>query len=132
MPPRVIYDGPHGSLHVRGTSLNRGQATDVDDHAAARLEGVAGVHIIGDSAPADHGDSDVGKTGPSTAEVRAWAKENDYKVTARGKIADEVYEAYRAAHAEPVEDDDAGQGDGDSSGDGQTGNEPGDGDKGDG
>lgn len=37
-------------------------------------------------------------TGPSAAEVRAWAKENGLDVPDRGRVSAEVREAYDAAH----------------------------------
>jgi hypothetical protein len=35
---------------------------------------------------------------PSTAEVRAWARDNDINVPERGKLRPEVWDAWRAAH----------------------------------
>ncbi|MGQ0718892.1 MAG: ERCC4 domain-containing protein [Pseudonocardiales bacterium] len=37
--------------------------------------------------------------GPSTAEVRAWARSQDITVPERGKLRPEVWDAWRAAHA---------------------------------
>lgn len=36
--------------------------------------------------------------GEDTAKIRAWAKENGYDVSERGRIAADVKEAYAAAH----------------------------------
>ncbi|MFE0359338.1 Lsr2 family protein [Streptomyces nigra] len=36
--------------------------------------------------------------GPSTEEVRVWARENGYVVSNRGRVAREVREAFDAAH----------------------------------
>ncbi|MFD8888866.1 histone-like nucleoid-structuring protein Lsr2 [Streptomyces erythrochromogenes] len=36
--------------------------------------------------------------GPSTAQIREWAKENGHKVNERGRISTEVREAYEAAN----------------------------------
>lgn len=41
------------------------------------------------------------RTGPTQAEVRAWAHENSIPVNGRGAIRSDVMEAYRAAHAAP-------------------------------
>ena len=35
---------------------------------------------------------------PDTAKIRAWAKENDYEVSDRGRIHQHVRDAYYAAH----------------------------------
>ena len=36
--------------------------------------------------------------GPAASEIRAWARENGFKVPDRGRVAAEVREAYAAAH----------------------------------
>jgi hypothetical protein len=38
-------------------------------------------------------------TGPDTAKVRAWAKENGYEVNDRGRVPVSIREAYEKAHA---------------------------------
>ncbi len=35
---------------------------------------------------------------PNAAEVRAWARENGYEVSSRGRVPAEVLQAYAAAH----------------------------------
>jgi hypothetical protein len=40
----------------------------------------------------------AGASGPSAADIRAWARENGYDVPERGRVAAEVREAYAAAH----------------------------------
>lgn len=42
--------------------------------------------------PADNG------TGASTSDVRAWAQENGYEVSSRGRVSAEVRDAYDKAH----------------------------------
>jgi len=37
-------------------------------------------------------------SGPSAAEVRAWAKDNGHEVPDRGRVPQEVRDAYEAAH----------------------------------
>jgi len=37
-------------------------------------------------------------TGPSPADIRAWARDNGFKVPDRGRVSSEVREAYLAAH----------------------------------
>lgn len=36
--------------------------------------------------------------GPGSAEIRAWAQENGYQVSSRGRVPAEVREAYAKAH----------------------------------
>src|SRR4051794_9763316 len=36
--------------------------------------------------------------GPSPADIRAWARDNGFKVPDRGRVSSEVREAYLAAH----------------------------------
>ena len=40
----------------------------------------------------------AGATGPSPADIRAWARENGFNVPDRGRVSSEVREAYLAAH----------------------------------
>jgi hypothetical protein len=42
--------------------------------------------------------SGSGASGPSAAEIRAWARENGHDVPERGRVSAEVREAYAAAH----------------------------------
>jgi len=37
-------------------------------------------------------------SGPAASEIRAWARQNGFKVPDRGRVAAEVREAYAAAH----------------------------------
>lgn len=37
-------------------------------------------------------------TGPAPAEIRAWARENGFTVPDRGRVSQEVRDAYAAAH----------------------------------
>lgn len=39
-----------------------------------------------------------GGSGPSPADIRAWARENGHKVPERGRIPGEIRDAYLAAH----------------------------------
>ncbi len=40
-----------------------------------------------------------GASGSSTSDIRAWAGENGYEVSSRGRVSSEVREAYDKAHA---------------------------------
>ena len=42
--------------------------------------------------------SAAGKSGPSAAEIREWARENGWDVPDRGRVSSDVREAYAAAH----------------------------------
>ena len=37
--------------------------------------------------------------GSSTSDIRAWAQEQGYEVSSRGRVSSEIREAYEAAHA---------------------------------
>jgi len=39
-----------------------------------------------------------GSSGPSPADIRAWARDNGFDVPDRGRVSSEVREAYAAAH----------------------------------
>jgi hypothetical protein len=39
-----------------------------------------------------------GEGGPSASDIRAWARENGWDVPERGRVSQEVREAYAAAH----------------------------------
>lgn len=40
----------------------------------------------------------AGASGPSPADIRAWARDNGFNVPDRGRVSSEVREAYLAAH----------------------------------
>ena len=65
---------------------------------AARAERAAGsVSPVQDDGA---GEKPEGETaGPSVAAVRAWAKEAGYQVPARGKLPEDVVDAYKQAHS---------------------------------
>ena len=48
-------------------------------------------------APAARKSAGAG-TGPSAADIRAWARENGHDVPERGRVSADVREAYAAAH----------------------------------
>lgn len=48
-------------------------------------------------SPSPSRSSSGGGSGPSAAEIRAWARENGYDVPERGRVSGEVREAYLAA-----------------------------------
>jgi hypothetical protein len=68
-----------------------------EDAALARI-GLTPTHI---DVTSDDGDGDAAApaaTGPSTAEVRAWARAQGIEVSARGRLRPQVYQAWRDAH----------------------------------
>ncbi len=44
-------------------------------------------------------DAKTGNTGPSTSDIRAWAKDNGYSVNERGRVPANVREAFEKAQA---------------------------------
>jgi hypothetical protein len=63
---------------------------DAENAALQRIAPTVGNATDLDDAPA--------APEPSTAEVRAWARDNDINVPERGKLRPEVWDAWRAAH----------------------------------
>lgn len=51
------------------------------------------------SAPRATGGGEPSANGTNTSDVRAWAQENGYEVSSRGRVSAEVREAYDKAHA---------------------------------
>ncbi len=72
---------------------------DLDDEFAQGLLRDGTVRRVGDEPDADTSDGGT-ETGtePSAAEVRAWAKDNDIDVPAKGKLPQDVVDAYKDAH----------------------------------
>lgn len=76
--------------------------TSADNYDAAKdrslNELVAIANSVGGRVGARRGRGGKKQQGPSTAEVRAWAQENGYSVSDRGRIPADVLTAYEAAH----------------------------------
>ena len=78
---------------------------DLSDRNAAQLRDAL-AHWVGNarrvsgrsSRPTGRRGGGSSSSSTDTTAVRAWAKENGYKVSERGRIASEVQEAYAAAH----------------------------------
>jgi hypothetical protein len=93
----------------RFRNTRTGRVADVPDEAPTRtsrpkrdkqwavviagLDRSARWERVGKSAPA-------ATSGPSTAKVRAWAREEGLDVPARGPMPDDVVERYTAAHSD--------------------------------
>ncbi|KAF0966366.1 Lsr2 family DNA-binding protein [Rhodococcus sp. T7] len=97
--------GAGGKLKRRRFAKSRkSQAADPSADADDEDDEDAGDEAPADEAPADDAPTaDDGSTdapAPSTAEVRAWAREHDFPVSDRGRLRDEVWGAYTAAHPE--------------------------------
>lgn len=58
----------------------------------------AGVRISSGSKPRQRASSGSGRSSKELAEIRAWAEENGYDVAPRGRIKQEVIDAYEAAN----------------------------------
>jgi len=74
-----------------------------DENAAALREALSG--YVGHARKASGGNRRGGRrtasattSGPSAADVRAWARENGYELSERGRVPAEVRQAYDAAH----------------------------------
>jgi hypothetical protein len=78
---------------------------DLSDRNAAQLRDAL-AHWVGNarrvsgrsSRPTGRRGGGSSSSSTDTTAVRAWAKENGYKVSERGRIAAEVQQAYAAAH----------------------------------
>ena len=62
----------------------------------ARKVAGGGARRTGGRRPSGGGSSSSG--GPNAKDVRAWAKENGYELSERGRVPAEVRQAYDAAH----------------------------------
>ncbi|WP_447646950.1 histone-like nucleoid-structuring protein Lsr2 [Nocardioides zeae] len=76
-----------------------------DEHAAALRDAVA--PYVGHARRAggqrrqrssSRSSSAAASDGPSTKEIREWARENGWDVPERGRVSSEIREAYDAAH----------------------------------
>nr|WP_241031643.1 histone-like nucleoid-structuring protein Lsr2 [Rhodococcus koreensis] len=80
---------------------------DTDDEEPVADASVADASVadasVADASVADASTADEGSAAapsPSTAEVRAWAREHGFPVSDRGRLRAEVWEAYTDAHPE--------------------------------
>lgn len=72
-----------------------------DDNAAKLRDAIA--PFVGHArkvtgAPRRGGARKASSDGPSPKEIRAWAKENGYETSERGRVPEEIRQAYDAAH----------------------------------
>ena len=78
---------------------------DLSEQNAAQLRDAL-AHWVGNarrvsgraSRPSGRRGGGASSSSSDTTAIRAWAKENGYKVSERGRISAEVQEAYAAAH----------------------------------
>lgn len=72
-----------------------------DEHATALREAlapyVAHARPVSGRRRSTGGSRSTG-SGPAPAEIRAWARENGFEVPDRGRVSQEVRDAYAAAH----------------------------------
>ncbi|MEN0139731.1 MAG: histone-like nucleoid-structuring protein Lsr2 [Rhodococcus sp. (in: high G+C Gram-positive bacteria)] len=93
--------GAAGALKRRRPAKRRLPATDLSAHADdvdTDIDAQADDAQSDDVPTAD--DSSAATPEPSTADVRAWAREHGLPVSDRGRLRAEVWEAYTAAHPE--------------------------------
>lgn len=77
--------------HYQGTIL----PADVPEEQIQTLLARGQVEPVDEDGAETGGDSE-----PSNADIRAWAENNGFKVSLRGKLPAEVVDAYNAAHSE--------------------------------
>lgn len=76
---------------------------DLNESNAAALREALGRYIdagrrVGGKRRKGQRSSSGGGSGPSAADIRAWARENGWDVPERGRVSADVREAYAAAH----------------------------------
>jgi Lsr2 len=73
---------------------------DLSDKNAAKLRDSLAKYIASArrSSPRARRTSRRGTSGPTTAQVRGWARSNGYQVSDRGRISAEIRAAYEAAN----------------------------------
>ena len=101
---------PHSGDEILRTAqdLAVGAVDQVDDLPADDVEtdrddDTDDEEPVADASVADASTADEGSAAapsPSTAEVRAWAREHGFPVSDRGRLRAEVWEAYTDAHPE--------------------------------
>ncbi|MFF2114613.1 Lsr2 family DNA-binding protein [Rhodococcus koreensis] len=101
---------PHSGDEILRTAqdLAVGAVEQVDDLPADDVEtdrddDTDDEEPVADASVADASTADEGSAAapsPSTAEVRAWAREHGFPVSDRGRLRAEVWEAYTDAHPE--------------------------------
>ena len=73
-----------------------------DEHAAALRDAVAPyvghARRAGGQRSSSRSTAAATTDGPSTKEIREWARENGWDVPDRGRVSSEIREAYDAAH----------------------------------
>lgn len=70
---------------------------DLSAKNAAKLRDAFGLYV-GHARKAAGRRRGVRSSGPSPADIRAWARDNGFDVPDRGRVSSEVREAYFAAH----------------------------------
>ncbi|MGB3770833.1 MAG: Lsr2 family protein [Rhodococcus sp. (in: high G+C Gram-positive bacteria)] len=97
----LIKDGQGESVEfsVGGVSysidLNTKHANELFDQFAYWIEHA---EKVGGRKSRRTSSSSVGKGRQNLQEVRAWAKDNGFEVSTRGRISQEIQDAYDAAH----------------------------------
>lgn len=98
----LIKDGQGETVEfsVGGVSysidLNHKHANELYDQFAFWIEHAE--KVGGRKTRRASGSGGSGKSRQNLSEVRAWAKENGFEVSTRGRISQEIQDAYDAAH----------------------------------
>jgi hypothetical protein len=83
---------------------NHKRLLDLLEGLAPFLEKAREVRQAGRSRRSTAADAGPKLQGYTNTDVRQWAQENGVEVSARGKIADEVYDLFVAAHSDAKQD----------------------------
>lgn len=102
MADSFVYTGPHERLFLRlGVCLHRGVPVELDGDLAARaarLEGVTVVEPEPEPQPAVPVQPQPDHANPTAGMVRQWAREAQVPVPRKGRVPDDVTQAYIRAH----------------------------------
>jgi hypothetical protein len=96
-------DGSEGAETVSFSLDGVNYEIDLSQKNAAKLRNefatwVGNARRVGRGQAGSGRSSRRSRSSSDTVAIRAWAKENGYKVSERGRISREVMEAYAAAH----------------------------------
>lgn len=97
----VLVDDIDGSEATETVSFaldGREYEIDLNDKHAGKLRDVLAPYIGHARKAGGSRRRSRGGSGPSPADIRAWARENGFDVPDRGRVSSQVREAYLAAH----------------------------------
>ena len=97
----VLEDDLDGSPATETVSFGLDGKTyeiDLNDKNAGKLRDALAPYVGHARRAAGRRRGRSGGSGPSPADIRAWARDNGFDVPDRGRVSSEVREAYLAAH----------------------------------